>query len=372
MTRVLVTGGAGFIGSHTADALLVRGFDVRVLDALLPPVHDGTVPAYVPREVEFVRGDVRDAGVLRRALDGVSIVYHFAAYQDYLTDFSTFFSTNTVSTALLYELIVADRRSVDLVVVASSQAIYGEGRYVCQTHGDVYPGPRPLAQLEARDWEHRCPACRAPVQPAWTDERVLRPHNSYALSKRDQDDIATSLGPRYGVPSVALRYSIVQGPRQSFRNAYSGALRAFAVCALSGAAPVCFEDARQLRDYVSVWDVVAANLLPLERREMHGRSFNVGGDRQVRVRELADLVAEVAGGTVEPTVPGLYRVGDTRHVFSDVSALRSLGWTAARSQRAIVEEYVAWAAQHPGLENTYREAERRMRELGVLRSAAGG
>ena len=370
MTRVLVTGGAGFIGSHTVDALLARGHDVRVLDALLPPVHDGTVPAYVPGEVEFVRGDVRDAETLRRVLDGVSVVYHFAAYQDYLTDFSTFFSTNTVSTALLYELIVAERRNVDLVVVASSQALYGEGRYRCAEHGDVCPGPRSMAQLEARDWEHRCPKCGGPVQPEWTGEgHAVRPHNSYALSKRDQDDIATSLGPRYGVPSVALRYSIVQGPRQSFRNAYSGALRAFAVCALSGASPVCYEDARQLRDYISVWDVVAANLLPLERPEMHGRSFNVGGDRRVRVRELADLVSEVAGGRTEPVVPGLYRVGDTRHVFSDVAALRAFGWTAATPQRAIVEEYVAWAAQHPALENTYRSAERRMRELGVLRES---
>jgi dTDP-L-rhamnose 4-epimerase len=367
--RALVTGGAGFIGSHTVDALLARGYDVRILDALLPPVHDGTVPSYVPREAEFVRGDVRDRDTLRRALDGVSVVYHMAAYQDYLPDFSTFFTTNAGSTALLYELIVADRGAVELVVVASSQAVYGEGRYRCAEHGFVYPGPRPIEQLARRDWDHRCPRCGVVMQPEWTPEHTVYPHNAYALSKRDQDDLARLFGARYGIPSVALRYSIVQGPRQSFRNAYSGALRAFAVCALNGAAPVCFEDGRQLRDYVSVRDVVDANLLALDSASMHGGSFNVGGARRVRVTELAELVVEVAGSGAAPTVPGLYRVGDTRHVCSDVGALRALGWTPGTSQRAIVEEYIAWAADHAHLRNTYLEAERRMRELGVLRLA---
>jgi dTDP-L-rhamnose 4-epimerase len=365
----LVTGGAGFIGSHTVDALLKRGYDVRVLDALLPPVHDGSVPAYVPKEVEFIRGDVRDRETMRRALDGVAIVYHLAAYQDYLPDFSTFFTTNAGSTALLYELIVANRGNVELVVVASSQAVYGEGRYQCRTDGAVYPGPRPVEQLARREWDHRCPYCGGGVEPEWTPEGTVHPHNAYALSKRDQDDMARAFGVRYGIPSVALRYSIVQGPRQSFRNAYSGAMRAFAVCVLSGASPVCFEDACQLRDYVSVHDVVAANLLPLDAPRMHGRSFNVGGNRRLNVRELAEAVIRGAGVAAEPVVPGLYRVGDTRHVFSDVSALGAFGWVPRVAQDAVIREYLVWAAEQPGLRNTYAEAERRMREMGVLRMA---
>lgn len=371
MTRVLVTGGAGFIGSHTVDALLRRGHDVRILDALRPPVHDGTIPSYVPREAEFLRGDVTDRETLRRALDGVNVVYHLAAYQDYLTDFSSFFHTNSVGTALLYELIVTERRATDLVVVASSQAVYGEGRYCCARHGDVYPGPRSLARLERREWEHRCPECLEPLEPQWTDERVVSPHNSYALSKRDQDDFSRLIGERYGVPTVVFRYSIVQGPRQSFRNAYSGAMRAFAVCVLNGAPPVLFEDGRQLRDYVSVHDVVEANMCALDHAGMHARSFNVGGARTLTVRALAEAVIERAGASVEPTVPGLYRVGDTRHVFSDVAALSKFGWAPRVAQQEIIDEYLAWARAQADLRNTFDGAQQRMRELGVLRPAAG-
>lgn len=366
MTRVLVTGGAGFIGSHTVDALLARGFSVRVLDALRPPVHDGTIPSYLPGEVEFLQGDVTDPGLMSRALLDVGVVYHFAAYQDYLTDFSTFFLTNSVGTALLYELILRERRTVDLVVVASSQAVYGEGRYGCREHGAVYPGPRSLAQLERQVWEHRCPACGGPVAPDWTDESRMHPHNPYALSKRDQDDFSRHIGGRYGIPTTCFRYSIVQGPRQSFRNAYSGALRAFAACALHGAPPVMFEDGNQLRDYVSIHDVVRANLLPLARADMHGRSFNVGADRRVTVRELADAVVREAGSGAPPLMRGLFRVGDTRHSLSDVSALKTMGWKPEVGQAAIIHEYLEWAASQPDLRNTYDEAERRMRSLGVL------
>jgi len=368
VTRVLVTGGAGFIGSHTVDALLARGHDVRVLDLLLPPVHDGTVPAYLPREIELIRGDVRDGPTMRRALQDVEIVYHFAAYQDYLPDFSTFFTTNAAGTALLYELIAAEFRKVELVVVASSQAVYGEGRYDCPAHGTVYPGPRPEEQLALGRWEQTCPVCGGGVAPGWTDEAVMHPHNPYGLSKRDQDDLATLLAPRYRIPSVAFRYSIVQGTRQSFRNAYSGALRSFTVQLASDAPPLVYEDGRQLRDYVSIKDVVRANLLPLERPEMAYRAFNVGGHRSVTVLELVREVAQVAGVTREPLVPGLYRVGDTRHIRSDVGALEGLGWSVRESLADTVREYVTWAVAEPGFRNEAAGAHERMRALGVLRS----
>ncbi len=370
MSRVLVTGGAGFIGSHTVDALLARGFQVRVLDLLLPPVHDGSVPAYLAPEAEFIRGDVRDKDAMRAALRDVQIVYHLAAYQDYLPDFSTFFSTNAVGTALLYELIVSEFRSVELVVVASSQAVYGEGRYECRTHGAFYPGPRSEERLAAAQWEHVCPACGATAAPGWTDESVMRPHNPYGLSKRDQDDLVTLLAKRYRIPSTAFRYSIVQGTRQSFRNAYSGALRSFTVQVASGAPPLVYEDGRQLRDYIGIRDVIRANLMPLDRPDMAYRSFNVGGNRSVTVLELAAEVAKAAGQRVDPIVPGIYRVGDTRHSRSDVSALRALGWSVQEPLPKVVAEYVQWAVASPGFRNEASAAQERMRALGVLKEVS--
>ena len=371
MPRALVTGGAGFIGSHIVDGLLARGYDVRVLDLLAPPVHDGTVPSYVPREVEFIRGDVRDPLQMRKALAGVQVVYHMAAYQDYLPDFSTFFTTNAASTALLYELIVSEFRNVDLVVVASSQAVYGEGRYECAIDGPVYPGPRAETDLAHGRWDHTCPKCGGVLALGWTGESVMYPHNAYGLSKRDQDEIAMRIGARYRVPSVAFRYSIVQGPRQSFRNAYSGALRSFTVQLGARTRPVVYEDGRQIRDYVGVGDVVRATLLPLDRSDMAFASYNVGGDRSVSVLQLAAMVGAAVGADLDPLVDGSYRVGDTRHIRSDVCALKSVGWQVRQSLEDVVRDYTTWALESPGFHNAVTGAHARMRSLGVLRRVTG-
>lgn len=374
--RVLVTGGAGFIGSHTVDALLERGYAVRILDALLPPVHAaGRLPDYVPvRDVEFVYGDVRRREAWERALDGVDAVFHLAAYQDYLPDFSTFFRTNTVSTAHLYEAVVSARLPVRKIVVASSQAVYGEGRYVCggasgAGHGDQYAPPRDEAQLRRGLWDVRCPRCGVPMEPRPTGESVVNPHNQYAISKYTQELIALTLGRRYGIPTVCLRYSIVQGPRQSFRNAYSGVLRIFTQRLLAGRPPVCYEDGRQLRDYVSVYDAVRANMLVLEDDRADFQVFNVGGDRRISVLEYARLIAARANVAIEPVVPGVYRFGDTRHVFSDVTRLKALGWRPTVSLDEIVDGYIAWARAQPGFRDYSADADVRMAALGTLRQA---
>jgi dTDP-L-rhamnose 4-epimerase len=361
------------------DLLLEKGYQVRVLDGLLPPVHaDGRVPDYVPLDdVEFIRGDVRDRAAWERSLEGVEAVFHLAAYQDYLPDFSTFFHTNTVSTALLYELIVEKRLPVSKVVVASSQAVYGEGKYHCTNDqypisNIQYPSLREDSQLRRGDWDVKCPQCGEPMEPQWTDEAVVNPHNQYAISKYTQEMVALNLGQRYGIPTVCMRYSIVQGARQSFRNTYSGVLRIFTQRLLNGKPPVCYEDGQQLRDYVSVHDVTRANLLVLEDDRADFQVFNVGGDRQVTVLEYAHLIAQRAGADIESQVPGLYRFGDTRHVFSDVSKLKALGWEPAVPLEAIVDEYIAWAQAQSGFRDYYAEAKARMEEMGTLRRVEGG
>lgn len=365
---VLVIGGAGFIGSHTVDALLARGYAVRVLDSLSPRIHPRSKPDYLPAEVEFVRGDASNRDDLDRCLQGARYVYHFAAYQDYLPDFSTFVHVNVESTALLLELIVEKSHPIEKVVVASSQAVYGEGRYSCATDGLVYPELRLEERLQRGDWEPLCPVCGGSISWRPSDETQANPQNAYALSKLAQEMTALRLGRRYGIPTVAMRYSIVQGPRQSFYNAYSGACRIFSLSLYFDQSPVVYEDGQQVRDYVNIRDVVDSNLLVLDRPEANYQAFNVGGGRPYNVLEFAGIVARVFGKSISPRVPGLYRFGDTRHIVSDLSRLQALGWSPKRTPEDSVRDYTAWLYQQDNVEDVLAYAERHMRQSGVVRA----
>ena len=339
--HVLITGGAGFIGSHLADALLARGDTVTVLDNLFERVHpSGQPPAFMSDAVNFIKGDVTDPSVWTFALDGIEAVVHLAAYQDYQPDFSRFARVNGAGTALLYEVAVGMEQPPRKVVVAGSQAIYGEGTYTCADHGQRFPAPRTLAQLESGRWQVSCDACGCEMKPVPCQEAHPNPHNAYAISKQTQEGYALVLGERYGIPSTALRYSIVQGPRQSPANAYSGVLRAFTSRLLRDEAPLVFEDGRQLRDYTHIEDVVAATILALDDSRADFDVFNVGSGSTITVLDYARLIADVLGRDIEPDVSGRFRVGDTRHVWSDTSKLQALGWRTTKSMREVVEDYV--------------------------------
>jgi dTDP-L-rhamnose 4-epimerase len=375
--NVLVTGGAGFIGSHTVDALLARGDGVRILDALCPPVHPGSRPSYVPSEVELIVGDVRDKAAWEQALRGVDAVFHFAAYQDYMTDFSRFFAVNCTGTALLYEVAIERRLRLEKVVVASSQVVYGEGTYLCPSSDcpargqEVHPDARPDERLRQARWDHECSHCRARLEFIPSREyAVSNPQSAYALSKHSQELLAHRLGRRYGVPTVALRYSIVQGSRQSFFNAYSGACRIFSLCYLFGRPPIVYEDGLQLRDFVNVHDVVAANLLALDRRDADGRTFNVGGPTASTVLDFADVVRRRFGSDVFPLVQGAYRYGDTRHAISENDALLELGWEPIRGSEETVDAYATWLEDSPEVSDEVDAAREQMERAQVLRTSA--
>jgi len=368
--KILVTGGAGFIGSHTCDRLLSLGHEVVVLDALTPPVHRDGEPAYLSPEVEFYSGDVRNRDLVTNLLRRVDAVFHFAAYQDYLPDFSRFSDVNVVSTALLYEIIVAEHLDLARVVVASSQSAMGEGLYWCSLDGDQTPGMRPESALAASQWDIPCPECGGPLMMRPTPEHVSNPQNAYGMSKLAEEMVAINLGRRYGIPTVALRYSIVQGPRQSVYNAYSGACRIFCLSYMLGRAPVLYEDGAAIRDYVSIDDVVDANMLVLSDARAAGRIFNVGGGRAVTTREFADIVMRQYGSAQPGMVTGEYRFGDTRHILSDISALRALGWEPQCTPADSVAAYAEWLKGMDGLDGVLTEANARMRVLGVVRKSA--
>jgi len=368
--RALLTGGAGFIGSHTADALLREGWQVRVLDSLEEPVHPGhRVPDYLDGRIEFVRGDVRDERVLLDALRGCDVVYHFAAFQDYLPTFSRFFDVNVTSTALIYELIVREQLPVRKVIVASSQAALGEGLYHDAQDRPVLPDIRPTEQLERGIWEIAAPAgFTGPLRWRPTDETVANPANQYGLSKIAEERVALSLGKRYGIPTVAMRYSIVQGPRQSFYNAYSGACRVFCLHFHLGREPMIYEDGQQVRDFVNIQDVVDANLLVLRDERADYEMFNVGGDKPYTVAEFAAAVAEVFGAKDYRPVPcGKFRFGDTRHICSDVSKLKSLGWKPTRSIHDSVQAYKGWLSAADNAAQILDYCNQQMAKLNVVR-----
>jgi dTDP-L-rhamnose 4-epimerase len=365
--RILVTGGAGFIGSHTCDRLLALGHDVVVLDALTLPVHRNGRPAYLSDEIDFYQGDTRNRELVANLLRRVDAVYHLAAYQDYLPDFSRFSDVNVVSTALLYEIIVAERLDLARVVVASSQAAMGEGLYRCRVDGEQLPGMRPEKALAAGQWDIPCPVCGGALEMQATPERISNPQNPYGMSKLGEEMVAINLGRRYGIPTVALRYSIVQGPRQSVYNAYSGACRIFCLSYMLGTAPTLYEDGAAIRDYVNIHDVVDANVLVLEDDRAVGRVFNVGGGKAVTTKQFADVVMGCFGSSQAGVVTGEYRFGDTRHIVSDISALRALGWEPQHTPADSVADYSAWLKGMDGLDQVLSEANARMRALGVVR-----
>ena len=368
--KVLVTGGAGFIGSHTVDLLLNKGYEVRILDSLQPRVHPRGKPDYVPKEAEFIQGDVANPGDLAAALTGVDLVFHLAAYQDYLPDFSRFIHTNTESTALLFELIVSDpkRYPVQKIVLASSQAVAGEGKYRCVPEGTIfYPAPRELSQLRRGQWDFTCPDCGGPAAPQLIDEvSCHRPHTAYGISKYAIELLAFNLGRRYGIATAAMRYTYVQGPRNSFYNAYSGIARRFALRIRTGLPPICYEDGRQLRDYVNVYDVARANVLVLENPAADGLAFNVGGGKSVTVREFAGIMLRAAENSLEPQIPGEFRLGDTRHTVSDISRIQSLDWEPTTPVEVNVRQYLEWLDTQTGTAEYLFEAERIMAEQGVV------
>jgi dTDP-L-rhamnose 4-epimerase len=366
--KILVTGGAGFIGSHTVDALLAKRYKVRIMDSLEPPVHLQSEPDYIPKKAEFIRGDVRVKTDWEKALKEIDVVFHFAAYQDYLTDFSKFFEVNSQGTALLYEVAVEKKLPLKKVIIASSQAVYGEGKYKCSEDGITYPGPRSLAQLKKGDWELRCPKCGRKIKMQPTDESRVNPANSYGISKYSQELIGLTLGKRYSIPTVCLRYSIVQGARQSPYNLYSGALRAFAVSIHSGKKPIIYEDGQQLRDYVNIEDVVRANLLALEDSRMDFQIYNVGGGKGYTVLELAEAVAKAFERDRDLKISSKFRYGDTRHIVSDITKLKTLGWKPTNSVEKSVKDYLNWLSTTEIRKNMIEYAQKRMETLKVIQS----
>ena len=339
---ILVTGGAGFIGSHVVEALLARGVGVRVLDALLPAAHRRP-PDYLPPEVEFIAGDVRDFDVARRAVSGVSGVSHQAAMVGLgvdIGDIAAYAGHNDLGTAQLLRALAADDFA-GRVVLASSMVVYGEGRYACDEHGVVRPGPRAPAALDAGEFDPPCPRCGRALEPQPVSEDApLDPRNVYAATKLAQEHLCAAYSRETGVPVTALRYHNVYGPRMPRDTPYAGVASIFRSALAAGRAPRVFEDGAQRRDFVHVRDVAEANVLALLGPRPVPGAFNVASGTPRTVLDMARSLARAFGGELEPEVTGEWRVGDVRHVFASAARARErLGFRAREDFDAGMREF---------------------------------
>ena len=348
--KVLVTGGMGFIGSFIVDELLRKGHSVRIFDNLDPQVHpSGELPDYANSEAEFIRGDVRDYDALKGALDGVEVVFHEAAavgmgQSQY--EIKKYVDVNTGGTANLLDILVNHKNRVEKVVVAASQSSYGEGAYQCSDHGDQRPGFRPADQLERAEWEAKCPVCGADLEPIPIREEAERTSFAiYALTKTDQEEMVLNIGRSYSIPCVALRYFNVYGPRQSLSNPYTGVAAIFMSRIKNGQPPVIYEDGEQSRDFLSVYDIVQANMLAMEKSGADYSGLNVGTGDRVSILQVARTLAKVFGREdLEPEITQKYRSGDTRHCFADISRIQgSLGYEPSVRFEDGMRELVEWA-----------------------------
>lgn len=322
--RVLITGGAGFIGAHVARALLEQGYRVRALDSLDPQVHAGrTRPSYLDNEVELTIGDLRDAHAVRRALLDVDSVIHLAAkvgVGQSMYEIDQYVGVNSLGTGVLLQALLG--HPVRRLLVASSMSVYGEGLYQRADGTTVAVPERAREQLAAREWEPRDRDGRALTPVPTPESKPPALASIYALGKFEQEQSALLFGSAYEIPTIALRFFNVYGPHQALSNPYTGVIAIFAARLLNGKPPMIFEDGRQRRDFVSVNDVARACVLALEQPGLRSEVINVGSGTSVTVEEIAVRLARILGKEIEPEITGTYRVGDIRNCFADITAAR--------------------------------------------------
>src|SRR3989344_8159973 len=345
--NILVTGGAGFIGSYLVDALIKKNYKVTILDNLEEQVHQGKKPKYLNKKAEFIKGDIRNHKTLDAALKSIDMIYHLAssvgvAQSNY--EIKKYTDVNVGATADLLDLIVNSKLPIKKIISVASMTGYGEGNYLCETCGVVRPRTRTQAQLNKKQWELFCPNCKRQVKPVATDEKAQEyPNSIYAITKKTQTDMLMTVGQIYNIPTVLLKLFNVYGPRQSLSNPYTGVTAIFTSRIRNNEPALLYEDGMQTRDFVSVHDVVRALVLALETSKADYETMNIGSGVPTPIKEIALTLAEALGkpGLVEVTDNA--RVNDTRHCFADIDKARKLlGWKPKEKLTDGIKELVEW------------------------------
>ncbi len=330
MKKILVTGGAGFIGSHVVDRLVSDGRSVVVLDNFDPQVHQGKKPDYLNKGAEYIEGDVRDEKPLKKALKDVDVVLHLAAkvgVGQSMYEIKEYVSCNTFATAFLWDHIINNKLNIKKFVVASSMSIYGEGAYSCAKCGSATPYLRKEEDLKKKIWEPLCPGCGGALKPLPTnEEKKLLSTSVYAITKKDQEELSLNIGSSYKIPTVALRFFNVYGSRQSLSNPYTGACAIFSSRIKNNHAPLIYEDGLQMRDFISVADIAQACVLAIDSDKLDYDFFNVGTGRALTIKEVAGILIKLYKKDLIPEVVNRYRVGDIRHCYADITKIKICGF----------------------------------------------
>ena len=369
--NILITGGAGFIGSFLVDRLIEQGHFVRIYDNLEPQVHGNKMPSYLNKSAEFIKGDVLDYDSLHKAISGIDIIYHESAMVGVgqsMYQIRRYISANTLGTANLLDILVNKNHNVKKLIVASSMSTYGEGIYKCMNCGIIEPELRAENQMENSQWELFCKGCGSVLEPVETPETKKQDCNSiYAFSKKDQEDMVINIGKAYGIPVTALRYFNVYGPRQSLSNPYTGVIAIFLSRLKNNNPPIIFEDGNQTRDFISVHDIVNANIISMNNRSADYEIFNVGTSRRTSINEIALILNKLTGKNIKPEIAGKFRKGDVRHCIADISKIcHKLEFEPEIQMNDGLKELIEWSANQDA-EDKVEHATEELAQRGLLK-----
>lgn len=371
--KILITGGAGFIGLRLTRHLLAMGHEITVLDNFLPQVHAGrtALPHDLVDDVRLISGDVADPAVLRSGLEGQQCMVHYAAETgtgQSMYEVARYERTNVAGTALLYELLAKNSNALERIVVASSRAIYGEGAYRCELDGLIYPLPRPVEDKQAGRFDPVCPHCGAACQSTPTLESApYQPSSFYGLTKQVQEQMALMFGQVFKVPTIALRYQNVYGPGQSLQNPYTGILAIFSNLARAGLPIQIFEDGLESRDFVYIDDVVRATAACINEDIRGYHAVNVGSGERTTVLSVAEQISAFYGDRSQLKITGAFREGDIRHGRADLSlAQRLLAYTPQTRFCDGLRHFLEWANESAPIETGYEQSLQELKNHGLL------
>ena len=369
-SNILITGGAGFIGSFLTDRLIDSGYNVRILDSLEDQVHQGKKPKYLNKKAEFIKGDILDYKKFEASLKGIDIVFHLAAsvgvgQSNY--EIKRYTDTNIGGMANLLDIVANNRSKVKKIIMTASMTGYGEGYGKCKEHGKVKPALRSEQQLSKKNWSLYCPICKKKLISVPTDEKAYINNNSiYSLTKNVQETMLMLIGEMYHIPVTSFRCFNVYGPRQSLSNPYTGVTAIFVSRLKNNHQPILYEDGMQSRDFISVHDVVAALVMAIDNKKSDFEIFNLGSGHKTPIKDIAEILAKLLGKKISPKTTGKFRVNDIRHCYADITKVgKLLGWEPSVKLENGLKELIEWSRNEEA-RDMFDNAEKKMKEKNLL------